>query len=298
MISSWGNWSGWGACSAPQCTRDGLQSRTRVCLTSVSGSPQVADADAVCAMNGGQPIEARSCVCEATTTDLPSEDLSATEPSLDETLLDTSTSTPAVIFFATTTTMSAPEEKVAWSDWSNWSTCSIQPCHANGMQTRHRSCLSNGQPVPDQACFNLEGTSVDTQPCDCPVVIVSTEEPVTAVTTPTFVRTGGQFLMDAPRQPQRPLSLQVQNRPIQRRPSTTIPRTCSALEKPCNNGQCILSYRICDGFPDCTDGSDEPLGCGRCFSGEFKCTNGRCISETLVCDGTDNCGDGSDEFFC
>ena len=111
VSASWGKWSGWGACSAPQCTRDGLQSRTRVCLTSVSGSPQVADADAVCAMNGGQPIEARSCVCEATTTDLPSEDLSATEPSLDETLLDTSTSTPAVIFFATTTTMSAPEEK-------------------------------------------------------------------------------------------------------------------------------------------------------------------------------------------
>lgn len=135
---------------------------------------------------------------------------------------------------------------VTWSDWSNWSVCSVQPCHSNGIQTRHRSCLSNGQPVADQACFNLEGTSVDTQPCDCPVVrVATTEEPVTAVTTPTFVRTGGQFHIDSPRQPQRPLSVQVQNRPIQRRPSTTIPRTCSALEKPCNNGQCILSYRIC-----------------------------------------------------
>lgn len=133
--------------------------------------------------------------------------------------------------------------------WTDWSHCSIEPCHSHGIQTRHRTCKTengNGVQVSDNACFNLEGTSVDTRPCDCPIMSTSsTVEQEESATTPTFVRpslgTKGSVI-----QPQRAFNMQIQNRPNQRRPNnSSLPKTCSFYEKPCNNGQCILSYRVC-----------------------------------------------------
>jgi hypothetical protein len=143
---------------------------------------------------------------------------------------------------------------VAWSEWTHWSACSIEPCHSNGIQTRHRTCQADSLPVAEQTCLDQrEGSSAETRPCQCPTQTTqTTSEELLKATTETFVRPSGQFL-----QPQRTFSLQVpQNRPIQRRPTTKLPGTCSAFEKPCNNGQCILSYRICT-YLDQPDGQTQ-----------------------------------------
>uniref|UniRef100_A0A8C4WQA0 matriptase n=1 Tax=Gopherus evgoodei TaxID=1825980 RepID=A0A8C4WQA0_9SAUR len=75
-------------------------------------------------------------------------------------------------------------------------------------------------------------------------------------------------------------------------------RSCNCTKEQfrCNNGWCKPRFWLCDGVNDCGDNSDE-LQC-KCPDKNFKCSNGKCIPETQKCDGKDDCGDGSDEGTC
>ncbi|XP_046962666.1 uncharacterized protein LOC124532069 isoform X1 [Vanessa cardui] len=56
--------------------------------------------------------------------------------------------------------------------------------------------------------------------------------------------------------------------------------------------------KICDGFVDCWDYSDE-INCEWCEEGQFVCSNARqCVEMTKVCDGTPDCPLGDDEKSC
>lgn len=82
---------------------------------------------------------------------------------------------------------------------------------------------------------------------------------------------------------------------------------CRESEFSCDGSRCIPRKWLCDGDPDCTDGTDElTTNCpakasdgGRtCRASEFQCGNGNCIPQTWKCDGQDDCRDNTDEESC
>ncbi|XP_024080868.1 basement membrane-specific heparan sulfate proteoglycan core protein isoform X3 [Cimex lectularius] len=76
---------------------------------------------------------------------------------------------------------------------------------------------------------------------------------------------------------------------------------CKLDEAPCKNRQCIKKSQICDGRPNCLDGSDE-YRCSHghvCQPNERECgSTSQCIMKNWFCDGQTDCLDGSDERDC
>ncbi|XP_054737892.1 modular serine protease-like isoform X1 [Anastrepha obliqua] len=73
---------------------------------------------------------------------------------------------------------------------------------------------------------------------------------------------------------------------------------CTYEEFECTSDECIDDSLICDGMPDCSDGSDETVSvCASmiCSDYSFRCGYGACISVQQVCDKIWDCVDGSDE---
>lgn len=69
----------------------------------------------------------------------------------------------------------------------------------------------------------------------------------------------------------------------------------------CDGSRCLRRSVVCDGTPNCNDGSDEAQNCTaiECESDQFQCVSTKqCIPKSWVCDHNHDCADLSDELNC
>ncbi|XP_054761824.2 delta-like protein C isoform X1 [Lytechinus pictus] len=85
--------------------------------------------------------------------------------------------------------------------------------------------------------------------------------------------------------------------------SPPISTSCSSSDYQCRDGSCVVGQSLCDGIPDCSDGSDE-IACSsmkpnsQCAIWEFECEDMTCIPRYKCCDRFRDCQKGEDEINC
>ncbi|XP_070509893.1 basement membrane-specific heparan sulfate proteoglycan core protein isoform X10 [Chironomus tepperi] len=93
---------------------------------------------------------------------------------------------------------------------------------------------------------------------------------------------------------------------------TFVTRKCKETEFQCiSDGACIDGYKLCNGYYDCTDKSDESDDLcidinqyteydepNECADNEFKCDEDKCVANEFKCDSVPDCNDGTDELDC
>ncbi|XP_038050248.1 CUB and sushi domain-containing protein 3-like [Patiria miniata] len=74
-----------------------------------------------------------------------------------------------------------------------------------------------------------------------------------------------------------------------------LPQDCAEGLAACDSGlECVQQTAVCNGFPDCSDQSDE-LNCDNCSAAADTCS---CFKESYFCNGEKNCEDYYDELRC
>merc|ERR1712088_1019949 len=69
---------------------------------------------------------------------------------------------------------------------------------------------------------------------------------------------------------------------------------CSSGQWQCGDNSCVLREKVCDGRPDCPDGSEEAEICEsgdqNCPDFLFSCeSRDQCVSQVTVCNGGQDC---------